>query len=73
MTETDIFCFSKLKVFDSVKENLPDDAKEIMDVYEDLLFIWNFKSNNLRVINWRSAKNKEKDDVKYQVSCYRWL
>lgn len=68
MTEIDAFNFSKLKVFENVKDNLPDDAREIADVYEDLLFVWNFKNNNLQVVNWRSAQNKDGKEVKHQVS-----
>lgn len=69
MTETDVFNFSKLKIFDNIKQNLPEEARHIVDVYEDLLFVWNFKENNLLVINWRQAQNKIKNGnpVKYQV------
>lgn len=68
MTETDAFKFNNLKVFDSVKENLPDGAREISDVFEDLLFVWNFKENNLLVVNWRSAQSKDASSIKCQVS-----
>lgn len=67
MVEIDVFSFSKLKIFEGIKESLPDNSREIVDVYEDLLFIWNFKDNNLRVVNWRSVQSKERLEVKYQV------
>jgi len=69
MLDTDFLKFSSLKVFDHVKENLPDDAREIAEVYEDLLFVWNFKNSNIRVVNWRAAQtssNKGKE-IKHQV------
>lgn len=70
MAETDVFCLSKLKIFEGIKENTPKDSREIVDVYEDLLFLWNFKSNNLRVANWRSAQCKDRMEVKFQVICF---
>ncbi|XP_070498591.1 nuclear pore complex protein Nup88 [Chironomus tepperi] len=69
MLDTDFLKFSSLKVFDSVNENLPDDAREITDVYEDLLYVWNFKNSNIKVVNWRAAQtssNKGKE-IKHQV------
>lgn len=69
MLDIDFLKFSSLKVFDSVKDNLPDDARDITDVYEDLLFVWNFKNSNIRVVNWRAAQtssNKGKE-IKHQV------
>lgn len=66
--ETDYFKFSTLKVFESIKENLPDDAREIVDLYEDLLFVWNSKDSNIKVVNWRAALNKTPKEIKYQVS-----
>jgi hypothetical protein len=65
MTEIDVFKFSQLKVFDGVKGALPDESREVVDVYEDLLFVWSFKENNLQVVNWRAAQTKE---AKTQVS-----
>ena len=65
MTDTDVFNFNSLKVFDSIKDNLIEGAREICDVFEDLLFVWN--RNNLQVVNWRSAQYKNVKDVKYQV------
>lgn len=62
--ETDVFNFNNWKVFDSVKDN--SSAREISDVYEDLVFVWN--RNNLQVVNWRSAQSKQGCDVKYQVN-----
>ncbi|KAG5681118.1 hypothetical protein PVAND_010578 [Polypedilum vanderplanki] len=59
MTEIDVFKFSQLKIFDGLKDNLPEESREIATVYEDLLFAWNFKENNLQVVNWRAAQNKE--------------
>lgn len=67
MTDTDAFKFNNFKIFDSVKDHLPDDAREICDVFEDLLFVWNFKECNLLVVNWRSAQSKNACDVKFQV------
>lgn len=67
MAEIDAFRFSNLKIFEGIRESLPEDSREIVDVYEDLLFLWNFKNNNLRVVNWRSAQAKDKTEVKYQV------
>jgi hypothetical protein len=65
MTEIDVFNFSRLKIFDGIKSSLPDESREIVDVYEDLLFAWNFKENNLQVVNWRAAQTK---DPKIQVN-----
>lgn len=67
MTDTDAFKFNNFKIFDSVKDNLPDDAREICDVFEDLLFVWNFKECNLLVVNWRAAQSKNSGDAKFQV------
>lgn len=66
-TETDVFGFGKLKALENIKDNLPDNAREIVDIYEDLFFIWNFKDSNLRVFNWRLAQNKNEKDVKFQT------
>lgn len=65
MTDTDVFNFNSLKIFNSIKDNLTEDAREICDVFEDLLFVWN--RNNLQVVNWRSAQSKDVNEVKYQV------
>lgn len=68
MAETDVFQFSKLKLFAGITENLPECASDIIDVYEDLLFAWNFKDCNLYVTNWRSTQaNKDVNFVKCQV------
>lgn len=66
MTDTDAFKFSSLKIFNSCG-NLADGAREICDVFEDLVFVWNFKESNLLVANWRSAQSKEASAIKYQV------
>lgn len=66
--DTDAFNFSNLKIFDSIKDNLPDGAREICDVFEDICFVWNFKENNLFVVNWRAAQSKEVKNVKHQVN-----
>lgn len=68
MTETDAFKLARLKMFDSIKGNLPEGAREICDVFEDLIFVWNFNESNLLVVNWRSAQTKEVANVKYQVN-----
>lgn len=67
MTDTDAFKFTNLKIFDSIKENLPEGARDVCDVFEDLVFVWNFKETNLFVVNWRAAQSKAVKDVKYQV------
>jgi hypothetical protein len=67
MTETDAFKFANLKIFDSIKDNLPEGVREICDVFEDLVFVWDFKANCLLVANWRSAQAKDGKDVKFQV------
>lgn len=68
MTDTDTLKFNSMKIFNSVKDNLPDGAREICDVFEDLLFVWNYKECNLLVVNWRSAQSKDAETVKHQVS-----
>ena len=70
MLDIDFLKFSSLKVFDYVKDNLPDDAREIAEVYEDLLFVWNFKDSNIKVVNWRAAQTSSntKKEIKHQVS-----
>lgn len=68
MTETDAFKLARLKMFDLIKGNLPEGAREICDVFEDLLFVWNFNESNLLVVNWRSAQSKEVTSVNYQVN-----
>lgn len=68
MTDTDAFKLSNLSIFAKVKDNIAEDSREICDVYEDLVFIWNHKENNLLITNWRSAQNKNSKDVKHQVS-----
>lgn len=67
MTDTDAFKFTHFKIFDSIKECLPEGAREICDVYEDLVFVWNFKENNLFVVNWRTAQSKDVENLKHQV------
>ncbi|CAG9806139.1 unnamed protein product [Chironomus riparius] len=69
MLDTDFLKFSSLKVFDCVKDNLPDDAREIAEVYEDLLFVWNFKNNNIKVVNWRATQTSSntKKEIKHQL------
>lgn len=71
MTDTDALKFNSIKIFEAVKDNLPDDAREICDVFEDLLFVWNYKDCNLLVVNWRSAQSKDVVEVKHQVSIQR--
>jgi len=69
MTDTDVFGFSSLKLFDSIKsDQLPDTAREICDVFEDLIFVWDYKESNLRVINWRATQSKDNKNVQHQVS-----
>lgn len=65
--DTDVFKFACLKIFDCVGGNLPEGAREICDVFEDLIFQWNFKESNLLVVNWRAAQSKDGKAVKYQV------
>lgn len=67
MTDTDVFNFNSLKIFDSIKNNLSESAQEISDVFEDLLFVWKQEIQSLQVINWRSTQSKDLKDVKYQV------
>lgn len=69
MLDTDFLKFSSLKVFDCVKDNLPDNSREIAEVYEDLLFVWNFKNNNIKVVNWRATQTSSntKKEIKHQV------
>jgi hypothetical protein len=68
MAETDVFQFSKLKLFEEVSKTLPDGANQILDIYEDLVFVWNSKNGNLKVTNWRSAQAcKDGNIVKCQV------
>lgn len=66
MAETDFFNFSKLCIFEKFKETLPEDAGEIIDIHEDLLFKWDTKECYLKVVNWRSATKIEKD-AKFQI------
>lgn len=68
MTDTDAFKLSNLSIFTKVKDNIAEDSREICDVFEDLLFVWNHKESNLMVTNWRSAQNKSSKGVKHQVS-----
>lgn len=67
MTESDAFKFSRLKMFDSIKGNCPEGAREICDVFEDLLFVWSFSESNLLVVNWRSAQSNETKNAEHQV------
>lgn len=69
MIDTDFFKFSSLKAFEKINEKLPDDAREIVDVYEDLLFVWNHKNSNINVVNWRAAQSSSNlNTIKTQVS-----
>lgn len=68
MTDTDAFKLNNMKIFDVVKDCLPECAREICDVFEDLLFVWNYKDSNLLVVNWRAAQSKDVTMVKHQVS-----
>lgn len=68
MTDTDAFKLSGLSIFAKVKDNIAEDSREVCDVFEDLVFVWNHKEGNLMVTNWRSAQNKASKDVKHQVS-----
>lgn len=68
MTDTDALKFNSMKIFDAVKDDLPEGVLEICDVKEDLLFLWNYKDCNLLVVNWRSAQSKDAKTVKHQVS-----
>lgn len=69
MAETDAFKFSELKIFEGIREdNLPDDAKEIFDVYEDMLFFWEHKNFCIKVVNYRRlAQSKSIANEKVQV------
>lgn len=67
MTETDVYNLSGKNIFDSVKGNVPEGSREVCDVFEDLMYVWNFKDSHLLVINWRSAQSKNTADTKHQV------
>lgn len=68
MADTDVFNFANLRIFDSIKKNLPEGAREICDVFEDLVFVWNFKESNLLVANWRSAQARDIKATHFQAS-----
>lgn len=68
MTDTDALKFKSLTIFDSVKDYLPDGVREICDIKEDLLFVWNYSDCNLLVVNWRSAQSSDASTVKTQVN-----
>lgn len=68
MTETDAFKLARLEMFETIKDNLPEGSRDICDVHEDMLYLWNFKDANLVVINWRLAQSKEESNVTHQVS-----
>lgn len=73
MTDTDAFKLSGLSIFSKVKDIIAEESREICDVFEDLLFVWNHKEGNLMVTNWRSAQNKASKEVKFQVSEIRLM
>ncbi len=66
MAETDAFNFSKFKLFEEVK-SFPENARGVVDIYEDLLFAWDFKDDCLKVVNWRLSHEKEVNSIKIQV------
>lgn len=68
-TCTDSFNFASYKIFESIKDSLPEGTiVQIFDILDDLLFLWNFKDSNLLVLNWRAAQSKGGEVVKHQVS-----
>lgn len=70
MTETDVYNLSGKSIFDSIKGNVPEGCREVCDVFEDLLYVWNYKESHLLVINWRSAQSTNTADAKHQV-CFK--
>jgi nuclear pore complex protein Nup88 len=69
-TCTDTFNFSDHKLFQSIKDILPVEkeiTQDLLDCKDDILFVWNSKDSNLISLNWRAAKVKGFDVIKYQT------
>lgn len=67
---SDTFDFNNLKMFEVLRDCLPDNknsTQNILEIKDDVLFVWNSKNCCLLSINWRSHMGK-KAAVMYQVS-----
>lgn len=69
-TCTDTFNFSQHKLFKTIKDILPverENTQNLLDCKDDILFVWNSKDCSLLSLNWRAAKVKGLDTIKYQT------
>lgn len=69
-SSTDSFGFNGLKLFEVVRDCLPDDRKRtqnLLETKDDMLFVWNSKNCSVLTVNWRAANVKKDQQQKYQV------
>uniref|UniRef100_A0A1Q3F3Y6 Putative nuclear pore complex nup88/rnup84 component n=1 Tax=Culex tarsalis TaxID=7177 RepID=A0A1Q3F3Y6_CULTA len=69
-TSTDSFGFNGLKLFEVVRDCLPDDRKRtqnLLETKDDMLFVWNSKNCSVLTVNWRAANVKKDQQQKYQT------
>uniref|UniRef100_A0A8D8L7M5 Nuclear pore complex protein Nup88 n=2 Tax=Culex pipiens TaxID=7175 RepID=A0A8D8L7M5_CULPI len=69
-SSTDSFGFNGLKLFEVVRDCLPDDRKRtqnLLETKDDMLFVWNSKNCSVLTVNWRAANVKKDQQQKYQT------
>lgn len=69
-TCSDTFNFGNHSLFKQIKDFLPADkdfTQNNLDCKDDIIFVWNSKDCNLLSLNWRAAKVKGFDKIKYQT------
>lgn len=68
---TDTFHFNEEKIFQVIRDCLPDDlsnTQNLICVFDDILFAWNSKNCCVLSLNWRLNRVKEPNSVAHQVS-----
>lgn len=68
---TDTFKFNDEKLFEVIRDCLPDDlsnTQNLICVFDDILFAWNSKNCCVLTLNWRLNRVKGPNNVGYQVS-----
>lgn len=70
-SSTDTFNFNEEKLFQVIRDCLPDDlsnTQNLICVFDDILYAWNSKNCCVLSLNWRLNRVKEPNHVAYQVS-----
>lgn len=70
-TNTDSFGFNSEKMFEVLRDCLPDElniTQNLIECKDDMLYAWNSKNCCVLALNWTRGVNNER--AKYQVSLF---